>query len=329
MTAEISNIPVHEEIGFFQPMLDATRTLIDACEKKQGNETDEKTPCFYTPNKGKQRPWKEVYLITNEWQDIRSYLMSKSPLLYFYEPAMRGLVNKDPQLWVFPRVEQFQQFCYREQVKVNEFNPKKCQKVPFQNVEAHFQKQISDILHDEERVYSLRTQESEKFLKLASAYLPKNQATEVQHLARVLLKVGFHHEVEDLIRILAGAVMVNFDFLKKRLRAVHTLSMKYYFYNSTDEEKKKIDCLVGRDKGNQVEALRYIERKVARSFDIAREKNQIISRNKTTDKPAAGAGATPAAKPASAETKSATPEAAPSATQATTSSTASAANTKT
>ena len=90
--------------------------------------------------------------------------------------------------------------------------------------------------------------------------------TEVNLLVRVFLKVGLQTEIQDLIRILDENILVDLAFLKKRTRAVHTLCMKYYFAKASDEQKGKIDTLVGRDKGNQQEALEYLERIVSRSF---------------------------------------------------------------
>ncbi len=280
-TPELANIPVHEEISFFHPLLDSTRKLLNAIEKAKDNPIKDDLECFYVPSRGKQRPWNELYLIREEWQSMRLYLMGKSPMLYFYEPPMRGLVNKDAALWVFPKFEQVQQLCFREQIKLHELSQKAVKKIPFQNIEHHFQSELSNILHDESKVYSLRAQECEKYLRLANHYLPKRQAMEVHHLARILLKVGLHHEIVELVRMLSDKVLTDMQKLKKRMRAVHTLSMKYYFARATDEQKRKLDSLVGRDKGNQLQALKYLERIVSRSFNIGREKQQMEARNRS------------------------------------------------
>ena len=277
---ELANIPIHEEIAFFGPVLENTRRLLTLLERKVGNQVEDDLECWYAPTKGRQRAWKDIYLAREEWLPIRMYLQGKKPLLYYPEEQMRGLVNKDAQFWMYPHFEQLKAVLFREQIKIHELNPAKSKKIPFQNIEQHFQKAIADILNDEEKVYSIRAQECEKYLKLASHYLPKKQANEVIHLSRVLLKVGLHHEVEDLVRLVKDKVMTDMTKLKRRMRAVHTLSMKFYFFNAPDEEKRKIDCLIGRDKGSQLSALEYIEKKVARSFSISREKQRLQSTKK-------------------------------------------------
>lgn len=276
-TPELAHIALHDEITFFQEMQDNVRKILDLLEKKQGNQVKPDINCFYAPSAGQKRPWKELYLISGEWQSVREYLMRKSPLYYFYEPPLQGLVNQDPSFWIFPTFDQLQKLCYRERLKLNNLSQKAVKQIPYQNAEPHFQKSISEILHDEEKVYSKRVQESEKYLKLVSYYLPKKNAKEVLHMARIMLKVGLHHEIEELIRITEQKVLVDRTKLNRRMRAIHTLSMKYYFFNASDEEKHKIDSLVGRDKGGQLKALKYLEKKVSRSFDISKTKDQIES----------------------------------------------------
>lgn len=277
-TPEIANMPLHEEIKFFEPLLENIRKILDLLEKKNGNKIKDNLDCFYAPSSGGKRPWKEMYLISSEWEPVRHYLMRKANLLYYYEPPMRGLVNKDATFWIFPNIEQLQQLAYRDRFKINELKPEGVKKIPFQNLEQHFQKQISELLHDQSKVYSIRTQECERYLKLTSAYMKKKQATEVIHLARVMLKVGLHDEIVDLIRVIEEKVLVDAKIMRKRLRAIHTLTMRYYFFNAPDEEKKKIDSLIGRDTGSVLKSLKYVERKVGRSFDIAREKKSLVNR---------------------------------------------------
>ncbi|MGK5090497.1 hypothetical protein WDW89_00620 [Deltaproteobacteria bacterium TL4] len=275
MTSELANVPLHEEIMFFRPMLESTRELLDLCVQRRGIRIKPNLYCFYVPVKGQRRPLLEVYLVPDEWESLRHYFMGKAPLLFFFEPRMEGLVNKDATFWIFSKFTHLKDLCFRERLKLNEMTPQAVKKLPYQNVELHFQKQIGEMLHDESKLFSTRAQECEKILKLAQCYLPKIQAAEIQQLARILLKIGLHHEIEEIIRILKDNVMVDQTKLKKRMRAVHTLSMKYYFFRAADEEKQKLDSLVGRDKGGQLKALQYIEGKVSRSFSINHTKDQL------------------------------------------------------
>jgi len=185
-TKEIENLPIHEEIAFFEPLLQTTRKLLDALQMSLGQQETEELACHYVPTKGKQRPWKEIYLITDEWHFFRVYFMGKAPLFYYQEPPMRGLVNKDSCFWIFSKPDYLKNLCLREQFKVNEFAADKMKKLPFQNIEHHFQKELSNLLLDESKVYSLRAQECEKYLKLASAYLPKKQTIGLHQLIRML-----------------------------------------------------------------------------------------------------------------------------------------------
>ena len=271
-TAEIANLPLHEEIAFFEPLLQSTRKLLDALEMKaHGHETTD-LDCHYVPARGKYRPWKEIYLIVNEWHFFRDYFMGKAPLYYFWEPPLQGLVNKDPALWVMAHAKYLKELALREQFKVNQFAPETMQKMPFQNIEYHFQRELSQMLIDDSKLYSLRAQECEKFLKLASVYLPQKQALNTHRLVRVLLKVGLHQEIKKLREILEGGVLTDPNMLKKRMRAVHSVSMKYYFTRAGEEQKRKIDSLVGKDKGYQGQALKYVERIVSRSFQPSPKK---------------------------------------------------------
>ncbi|MBF0277717.1 MAG: hypothetical protein HQM13_08005 [SAR324 cluster bacterium] len=273
VTKEIDNLPIHEEIAFFEPLLQVTRKLLDALQMDISQQDTEELDCNYVPTKGKQRTWNEIYLVRDEWHFFRLYFMGKAPMLYYWEPPMRGLVNKDPAFWVFSRPEYLKNLCLREQFKVNEFTPDKPRKLPFQNIEHHFQKELSMMLLDESKVYSSRAQECEKYLKLATAYLPKKQAVELHQLVRVLLKVGLHQEIKKLTNTLADhQTLVDQGMLKKRMRAVHTVAMKYYFARAGDDQKRKIDSLVGRDKGHQKQALEYVQRIVSRSFQASVKK---------------------------------------------------------
>lgn len=271
-TPEIENLPIHEEITFFEPLLQSTRKLLDSLEMAAySNETAE-LDCNYVPARGKQRPWNEIYLIREEWNFFRNYFMGKAPLYYFWEPPLRGLVNKEPALWVMANTEFLKRLAFREQFKVNEFAPETTRKMPFQNIEYHFKRELARMLDDDSKVYSLRAQECEKYLKLTNAYLPKKQAMETHQLVRVLLKVGLHQEIKELSRLLAQGILTDPAHFRKRLRAVHSVFMKYYFAQAGDEQKRKIDSLVGKDKGYQSQALKYAERIVARSFRAAIKK---------------------------------------------------------
>ncbi|MBF0288503.1 MAG: hypothetical protein HQM14_11860 [SAR324 cluster bacterium] len=272
-TKEIVNIPLHEEIEFFRPLLKSTRKLIDELENSQFQRDTEPLECHYAPVKGKQRQLDDIHLVREEWILFRNYFMGKTPLLYFMEPPLRGLVNKDAALWLFSKPECLQMLGAREQFKINEFSPNAVRKLPFQNIEHHFQSELSLMLTDTSKVYSLRAQECEKYLKLAAEYLPKKQTMELHQLVRILLKIGLKREIEDLQRILGDkSILADQAVLKKRMRAVHTLAMKYYFARAGDEQKSKIDSLVGRDKGFQKQALDYIGRIMARSFKASVQK---------------------------------------------------------
>ncbi|MBF0353474.1 MAG: hypothetical protein HQM11_20785 [SAR324 cluster bacterium] len=285
-TPELESIPLHEEIVFFRPVLATIRKLLDVVESKQGTSVQADVNAFYVPSQGQQRAITEMHLASSEWLPIRDYLMGKSPLHFFYEPQMSGLVYKEGCYWIFPAIEQLNQYCYRERLKLNELSPKSVRKLPFQNLEPHFQKEIAELLNHDEKLYSMRAQECERHLKLARFYLPKSQYLEIQTLARIMLKLGLHHEIQDLIRINKEKVMVDRMKLKKRVRAVHTLSMKYYFFNVPDEEKQKIDGLVDRDESKQLKALEYIERKVGKSFSINNTHDQLKKIQQTiSDRP--------------------------------------------
>ena len=274
-TSQIDNIALYEEIDFFRPLLKSTRGILDRYMRKQGMHIKENLDCFFVPSKGRHIPWEKVRNFEEDWKDFRAHYMGKKSICFYYEPPMQGLLNKDATFWIFSTIKNFENLCYRERLKINQFTPQEVKKIPLQNMERYFQQQISDKIYDEKKLYSIRAQECEKYLKLANVYLEKKISVELHHLARIMLKIEFHHEIESLLHILSGKVLVDASTLKTRLRAMHSLSLKYYFFNAKEEEKKKIDALIGRDKGSKLQALKYIDKLVSRSFNIGLETKRI------------------------------------------------------
>ena len=265
---DLDNIPIYEEIAFFEPLVRWTSELILRLERKNNKKEKIKDELqyFYALQKGKPMLIQDIYLLRDEWGPWRHYFMSKTPIYYFYEPQMRGLVNKDGRFWIFPSFEQLRQLCYREQITVNQLTPELAKKIPFQALAYYFHNQLRKLLSDEERVYSIRTQECEKYLKLANFYLSPTQTHEVHLVARILLKVGLRREIFELIQLLEGKVLVDTSKINKRMRAVHSVSMKYYFARAEREQKQKLDSLIGRNKGSRLHALKYLLHVVERSF---------------------------------------------------------------
>ncbi len=266
--AELDNIPIYEEITFFEPLIRWTSQLILRLERQNNKQEKIKDDLqyFYALQKGQPILIQDIYLLRDEWEPWRNYFMSKTPIYYFYEPQMRGLVNKDGRFWIFPHFDQLRQLCYREQITLNQLAPEAAKKIPFQALPYYFHNQLRKILKDEERVYSIRTQECEKYLKLANFYLSPIQNQEVHLLARILLKVGLRREIFELVQLLEDKVLVDAAKLNKRMRAVHSVSMKYYFARAPREQRQKLDSLVGRDKGSRLYALKYLLNVVERSF---------------------------------------------------------------